>query len=66
MRQIAGKADAVFMVDTTHFANLIADQVFTGDYDPVLHLHVVTTTTYKILRNPQGGLVLSTNALLKL
>ncbi|MDR3114987.1 MAG: glycine hydroxymethyltransferase [Treponema sp.] len=62
MRQIADKAGAVLMVDMAHFAGLVAGKVFTGDYDPVLHAHVVTTTTHKTLRGPRGGLVLSTKA----
>jgi len=32
--------------------------VFTGDFDPVPHAHIVTTTTHKSLRGPRGGLVL--------
>ena len=32
--------------------------VFTGDFDPVAHAHIVTTTTHKTLRGPRGGLVL--------
>jgi glycine hydroxymethyltransferase len=60
MREIADKAGAVFMVDMAHFAGLVAGKVFTGDYDPVPHAHVVTTTTHKTLRGPRGGLVLST------
>ncbi|MHB9293887.1 glycine hydroxymethyltransferase [Hollandina sp. SP2] len=62
MRQIADKAGAVLMVDMAHFAGLVAGKVFTGDYDPVLHAHVVTTTTHKTLRGPRGGLILSTKA----
>jgi glycine hydroxymethyltransferase len=62
MRQIADKAGAVLMVDMAHFAGLVAGKVFTGDYDPVLHAHVVTTTTHKTLRGPRGGLVLATKA----
>jgi glycine hydroxymethyltransferase len=46
------------MVDMAHFAGLVAGKVFTGDYDPVRHAHVVTTTTHKTLRGPRGGLVL--------
>jgi glycine hydroxymethyltransferase len=60
MREIADKAGSVFMVDMAHFAGLVAGKVFTGDYDPVPHAHVVTTTTHKTLRGPRAGLVLST------
>jgi glycine hydroxymethyltransferase len=59
MREIADKAGSVFMVDMAHFAGLVAGKVFTGDYDPVPHAHVVTTTTHKTLRGPRAGLVLS-------
>ncbi|MDR2471224.1 MAG: glycine hydroxymethyltransferase [Treponema sp.] len=59
MREIADKAGAVFMVDMAHFAGLVAGKVFTGDYDPVPHAHVVTTTTHKTLRGPRAGLVLA-------
>ncbi|MCL2834677.1 MAG: glycine hydroxymethyltransferase [Treponema sp.] len=59
MRQIADSVGAVFMVDMAHFAGLVAGKVFTGDYDPVAHAHVVTTTTHKTLRGPRSGLVLS-------
>ncbi|MCL2265473.1 MAG: glycine hydroxymethyltransferase [Treponema sp.] len=61
MREIADKSGAVFMVDMAHFAGLVAGKVFTGDYDPVLWAHVVTSTTHKTLRGPRAGLVLSTN-----
>jgi glycine hydroxymethyltransferase len=60
MREIADKAGAVFMVDMAHFAGLVAGKVFTGDYDPVAHAHVVTTTTHKTLRGPRGGMILCT------
>jgi glycine hydroxymethyltransferase len=59
MREIADAVGAVFMVDMAHFAGLVAGKVFTGDYDPVAHAHVVTTTTHKSLRGPRAGLVLS-------
>ncbi|MDR1306212.1 MAG: glycine hydroxymethyltransferase [Treponema sp.] len=59
MREIADKAGAVFMVDMAHFAGLVAGKVFSGDYDPVPHAHVVTTTTHKTLRGPRAGLVLA-------
>ena len=60
MREIADSVGAVFMVDMAHFAGLVAGKVFTGDYDPVAHAQVVTTTTHKTLRGPRAGLVLST------
>ncbi|MDR3174678.1 MAG: aminotransferase class I/II-fold pyridoxal phosphate-dependent enzyme, partial [Treponema sp.] len=60
MREIADRAGAVFMVDMAHFAGLVAGKVFTGDYDPVPHAHVVTSTTHKTLRGPRAGLILST------
>jgi glycine hydroxymethyltransferase len=58
MRQIADEVGAVFMVDMAHFAGLVAGKVFTGDFDPVAHAHVVTSTTHKTLRGPRGGIVL--------
>jgi glycine hydroxymethyltransferase len=58
MRQIADDVGATFMVDMAHFAGLVAGKVFTGDFDPVAHAHVVTSTTHKTLRGPRGGLVL--------
>jgi glycine hydroxymethyltransferase len=43
-----------------HFAGLVAGKVLTGDFDPVPHANIVTTTTHKSLRGPRGGLVLAT------
>jgi glycine hydroxymethyltransferase len=60
MREIADSINAVFMVDMAHFAGLVAGGVFTGDYNPVPHAHVVTTTTHKTLRGPRGGTILCT------
>lgn len=60
MREIADKVGAVFMVDMAHFAGLVAGGVFTGDFNPIPHAHVVTTTTHKTLRGPRGGMVLCT------
>lgn len=58
MREIAEEVGAVLMVDMAHFAGLVAGKVFTGDFDPVPHAHVTTTTTHKSLRGPRGGMVL--------
>lgn len=57
-KEIADEVGAVLMVDMAHFAGLVAGKVFTGDFDPVAHADVVTTTTHKTLRGPRGGMVL--------
>lgn len=59
MREIADEVGATFMVDMAHFAGLVAGKVLTGDFDPMPHAHIVTTTTHKSLRGPRGGMVLS-------
>jgi glycine hydroxymethyltransferase len=58
MREIADEVGATLVVDMAHFAGLVAGKVFTGDFDPVPHAHVVTSTTHKSLRGPRGGFVL--------
>jgi glycine hydroxymethyltransferase len=60
MRKIANKAGSVLMVDMAHFAGLVAGGVFKGDFNPIPHAHVVTSTTHKTLRGPRGGIVLCT------
>jgi glycine hydroxymethyltransferase len=60
LREIADEVGATLMVDMAHFAGLVAGGVLTGDFDPVPHAHIVTTTTHKTLRGPRGGLVLCT------
>jgi glycine hydroxymethyltransferase len=57
-RELADEVGATFIVDMAHFAGLVAGKVFTGNYDPVPHAPIVTTTTHKTLRGPRGGLVL--------
>ena len=57
-REIAEEVGAVFMVDMAHFSGLVAGKVFEGDFDPVAHADVITTTTHKTLRGPRGGLIL--------
>ncbi|NMA50668.1 MAG: serine hydroxymethyltransferase [Mollicutes bacterium] len=55
-REIADKVGAYLMVDMAHIAGLVA----TGLHEsPILHAHVVTTTTHKTLRGPRGGLILT-------
>jgi glycine hydroxymethyltransferase len=58
LREMADEVGAVLMVDMAHFAGLVAGGVFTGDFNPVAHAHVVTSTTHKTLRGPRGGFVL--------
>ena len=58
MREIADSVGAVLMIDMAHFAGLVAGKVMVGDFDPVKHSHVVTTTTHKTLRGPRGGMIL--------
>ncbi|MCF7942875.1 MAG: glycine hydroxymethyltransferase [Spirochaetia bacterium] len=57
-KEIADKVGAVLMVDMAHFAGLVAGKLMEGDYDPVAHADVVTTTTHKTLRGPRGGMIL--------
>ena len=58
LREMADEVGAVLMVDMAHFAGLVAGKVFTGDYNPVAHAQIVTSTTHKTLRGPRGGFVL--------
>jgi glycine hydroxymethyltransferase len=62
-REIADEVSATLMVDMAHFAGLVAGGVLSGDFDPVPHAQIVTTTTHKTLRGPRGGLVLCHKAL---
>jgi Glycine/serine hydroxymethyltransferase len=56
MREIADEVGAVFLVDMSHIAGLVA----AGEHpSPVPYADVVTTTTHKTLRGPRGGLILS-------
>jgi glycine hydroxymethyltransferase len=54
-REIADHVGAYLMVDMAHFAGLVAGGVHAS---PVPHAHITTTTTYKSLRGPRGGLML--------
>ncbi len=63
MREIADEVGATLMVDMAHFAGLVAGGVLRGDFDPVAHAGVVTSTTHKSLRGPRGGMVLCDEAL---
>ena len=52
---IAREVGARLMVDMAHVAGLVATRHFPH---PLPHADVVTTTTYKNLRGPRGGLIL--------
>jgi len=54
-RQIADEVGAIFMVDSAHFAGLVAGKAYPN---PVPHADIVTATTHKALRGPRGGLIL--------
>ncbi|WP_088889846.1 serine hydroxymethyltransferase [Leptolyngbya ohadii] len=55
-RAIADEVDAYLMADIAHIAGLVAS----GHHpNPVPCCDVVTTTTYKTLRGPKGGLILT-------
>ena len=56
LREIADEVGALLITDMAHFAGLVA----AGEHpNPVLHSHIVTTTTHKTLRGPRGGMILS-------
>ena len=57
MRKIADQIGAILMADIAHPAGLIARGLLN---DPILHCHVVTTTTHKTLRGPRGGMIMVT------
>jgi glycine hydroxymethyltransferase len=55
MREIADKIGAIFMVDMSHPAGLIASGLLEN---PAKYAHIVTSTTHKTLRGPRGGIIL--------
>jgi glycine hydroxymethyltransferase len=55
-RAIADKVGATLMVDMAHIAGLVAGGAHAS---PILHAHIVTSTTHKTLRGPRGGLILT-------
>jgi len=60
-RRAADAAGAKLLVDMAHFAGLVAGGVHAN---PFPHADVVTTTTYKSLRGPRGGVILCNDAAL--
>ncbi|HBZ34649.1 MAG TPA: serine hydroxymethyltransferase, partial [Bacteroidales bacterium] len=55
IRRVADEVGAIFMVDMAHPAGLIAAGLLDN---PLLHAHIVTTTTHKTMRGPRGGVIL--------
>lgn len=55
-RQIADSVGAIFMVDMSHFAGLVAGGVYPS---PFPYADVITTTTHKTLRGPRAALIFS-------
>ncbi|MFB6421864.1 MAG: serine hydroxymethyltransferase [Candidatus Malihini olakiniferum] len=55
MREISDSVGAYLFVDMAHVAGLVAADIYPN---PLLHAHIVTTTTHKTLAGPRGGLIL--------
>ena len=55
-RAIADEFDAILVTDISHIAGLIVAGLHAS---PLPHAHVATTSTYKQLFGPRGGLILS-------
>lgn len=58
LRQIADKVGALLLADIAHPAGLIAKKLLR---DPLIHCHIVTSTTHKTLRGPRGGIIMMGN-----
>jgi len=55
-RAIADEVGAYLLADISHVAGLVAGNVIPS---PINHAHVTTTSSYKQLYGPRGGLILS-------
>jgi glycine hydroxymethyltransferase len=54
-REIADEIGALLMADIAHPAGLISAGLLN---DPLMHCHIVTSTTHKTLRGPRGGVIM--------
>lgn len=55
-REIADASGAIFMVDMSHFAGLVAGKAYPSPFD---YADVVTTTVHKTLRGPRSAIIFS-------
>ncbi len=53
-REVADACGAILMVDMSHFAGLVAGQVYSSPFE---YADVVTTTVHKTLRGPRSALI---------
>jgi glycine hydroxymethyltransferase len=61
-RSIADEVGAYLLVDAAHILGLVAGGAYPN---PVPFADIVTSTTYKVLRGPRGGMIMCTEALRK-
>ncbi|MDR1122620.1 MAG: serine hydroxymethyltransferase [Endomicrobium sp.] len=57
--EIAKKIGAYHMSDISHYAGLIAANVY---HSPIEYADIITTTTHKTLRGPRGGIILTNSS----
>ena len=55
-RKICDEVGALFMVDMSHFAGLVAGKTYPA---PFLYADIVTTTAHKTLRGPRAAMIFS-------
>lgn len=55
-REIVDAVNAIFMVDMSHFAGLVAGKAYPS---PFLYADIITATTHKTLRGPRGAIIFS-------